>query len=96
MRRFLSAVLPLALLLAGCGGGNAGGSGRDLNLDLGGLAKAEHAGIHLALARGYDRAVGVSLRLDREPADLLVTGVDGLSRDLTDRPETLASLLAVG
>ena len=82
MRRFLSALLPAALLLAACGGGGtAGGSGRDLNLDLGGPAAAEHAGIHLAISRGYDRAVGVTLRLDREPADVLLVGEDGLDRD---------------
>ncbi len=82
MRRFLSAVLPALVLLAGCGGGGtAGGSGRDLNLDLGGPAGAEHAGIHLALARGYDRAVGVALRLDDDPADVRITGVNGLDRE---------------
>ena len=81
MRRLLSAVLP-ALLLAACGGGGTpGGSGRDLNLDLGGPPAAEHAGIHLAIARGYDRAVGVALRLDREPADVRLARRDELDRD---------------
>ena len=82
MRRILSALLPAALLLAACGGGGtAAGSGRDLNLDLGGPAAAEHAGIHLAVARGYDDAVGVALRLDREPKDLQLTGAGGLDPD---------------
>ena len=82
MHRFLFALLPAVLLLAACGGGGtAGGSGRDLNLDLGGPAAAEHAGIHLAMARGYDRAVGVTLRLADDPADVRLAGVDDLDRD---------------
>ena len=82
MRRILSALLPWALLLAACGGGGTGGgSGRELNLDLGGRPGAEHAGVYLAVARGYDRAVGVTLRLDDDPPDILLTGEDGLDRD---------------
>ena len=82
MRRFLSAVLPALLLLAACGGGGtAGGSGRDLNLDLPAPAAAEHAGIHLAMARGYDRAVGVTLRLARDPADVSLTRREDLDPD---------------
>jgi ABC-type nitrate/sulfonate/bicarbonate transport system substrate-binding protein len=90
MRRFLSALLPAALLLAACGGGGTpGGSGRDLNLDLGGPPAAAHAGIHLAIARGYDRAVGVTLRLDREPPDLRLARVGELD------PERAVAVMAV-
>ena len=82
MQRILSALLPAALFLAACGGGGtAGGSGRDLNLEIDSPAAAEHAGIHLAIARGYDQAVGVTLRLDGDPPDLRLTGPRGLDRD---------------
>ena len=71
MRRLLSAILLLAALLAACGGGgSAGGTGRDLNLELDGAPAARHAGVYLAVSRGYDRALGVTLRIGREPAEI--------------------------
>lgn len=89
MRRFLCVLLP-ALVLAGCGGGGAAaGSGRDLNLDLGGRPAAEHAGIHLAVSRAYDRAVGVALQLGREPADLRLARRDELD------PERAVAVMAI-
>jgi ABC-type nitrate/sulfonate/bicarbonate transport system substrate-binding protein len=74
MRGFLCAGLLIALLLAGCGAtGVGGGSGRDLNLALDGAPAGKHAGVYLAVARGYDRALGVTLRIGREPADVRLT-----------------------
>lgn len=71
MRKLLYGWLAAAMLLGGCGGGGpGGGSGRELNLALDGRPGARHAGLYLALARGYDRALGVTLRTDREPADV--------------------------
>lgn len=79
MRRLLAALLPAAALMLGCGGsGPAGGSGRDLNLTLDGRPAGRHAGIYLATARGYDRALGVTLRVGREPSDLRLLDVDEL------------------
>ena len=78
MRRFLSAVLPAVVLLAGCGGGAGGGSGRDLNLALEAAPAAHHAGIYLAAARGYDRAVGVTLRIGGDPPDARLVGITQL------------------
>jgi ABC-type nitrate/sulfonate/bicarbonate transport system substrate-binding protein len=66
----------LALLVAGCGpsGGDAGGTEQTLRLDS--PAVGAQAPVHLAMARGYDEAEGVTLRLrsDGEPYDLLTTG----------------------
>ena len=82
MRTFLFAVLPAVAMLAGCGGGGpGGGSGRDLNLALDGQPAARHAGVYLALARGYDQAVGVTLRLGREPVDIRLATTEELDRE---------------
>ena len=79
MARILFALLPAAVVLAACGGGGpGGGSGRDLNLSLGARPSAEHAGIYLALARGYDRALGVTVRLERDPSDIRLVAIDQL------------------
>jgi ABC-type nitrate/sulfonate/bicarbonate transport system substrate-binding protein len=82
-------MLSLALVLTGCGGGTGGGSGRDLNLALDAAPAARHAGIYLALARGYDRSVGTTLRLDREPPDLRIAGIGDLD------PERRIAVMAV-
>src|SRR5688500_1873620 len=73
MLRILFAMLPAAALLAACGGsGQSGGSGGDLGLALDGQPHGRHAGIYLAVARGYDRALGVTLRVGKEPSHLRV------------------------
>ena len=90
MRRILAALLPAAVLLLGCGGGGpAGGSGRDLNLSLDGPPAGRHAGIYLATARGYDRALGVTLRVGREPSDLRLVRVTDLA------PEKNVAVMAI-
>ncbi len=82
MRRFLCASCSILVLLTGCGGGGtAGGSGRDLNLALDGEPAGRHAGIYLAVARGYDRALGVTLRIGREPADVRLTARAALNAE---------------
>jgi ABC-type nitrate/sulfonate/bicarbonate transport system substrate-binding protein len=58
----LSALLLVALALAGCGGGSSGAFG-DATLSLGGRPGAEDAGVYLATARGYDTAEGVTLNV---------------------------------
>jgi ABC-type nitrate/sulfonate/bicarbonate transport system substrate-binding protein len=79
MRRILAAAL---LLLAGCGGAaETTGSGGELRLGLDGPPTGVHAGIYLAVERGYDRSAGVTLVLDREPLDLRLVPRSGLDRD---------------
>ena len=71
MRRVLSALLTALVLLAGCGGGGTpGGSGREMRLALDGPPAGVHAGIYLAVSRGYDRAAGVTLRIGQDPPDV--------------------------
>lgn len=90
MRRFLYAGLSIFLLLAGCGGGGtAGGSGRDLNLALDETPDGKHAGIYLASARAYDKALGVTLRIGREPPDLRLVGVAAMD------PEQTVAVMAI-
>ena len=82
MRRFLCASFLGLVLLTGCGGGGtAGGSGRDLNLALDGAPAGRHAGIYIAVARGYDRALGVTLRIGRDPADVRLTDRKALNTE---------------
>ncbi|MDQ6926003.1 MAG: ABC transporter substrate-binding protein [Candidatus Eremiobacteraeota bacterium] len=61
--RFFSSICA-AGVLAGCG---AGASSHDATLVLDFTPNAVHAGIYSALARGFDRAAGVHLRI-REPS----------------------------
>jgi ABC-type nitrate/sulfonate/bicarbonate transport system substrate-binding protein len=74
MARFLFALLAAALPLAGCGGaGQGAGSGRDMSLMLDAPPAGVHAGIYLAVSRGYDEAAGVVLKIvppGAKPADL--------------------------
>jgi ABC-type nitrate/sulfonate/bicarbonate transport system substrate-binding protein len=60
--------LAVAFALAGCAGSGGAGSYGDAVLSLGGRPSAEDAGIYLAMQRGYDTAVGVSLRVARHGA----------------------------
>jgi ABC-type nitrate/sulfonate/bicarbonate transport system substrate-binding protein len=62
------ACLAVAFGLAGCAGSDSGGSYGDAVLSLGGRPSAEDAGIYLATQRGYDTAVGVTLRIRRRGA----------------------------
>lgn len=65
VRRLISVTL-LALALTGCGAsGGSGEPGTDVTLLLGGRPAAVHAGIYLALERGYDETQGISLDIRR-------------------------------
>jgi ABC-type nitrate/sulfonate/bicarbonate transport system substrate-binding protein len=66
----LPALLVLALALTACGGVRSTGSYGPVSLSLGAPPGAEHIGIYLASARGYDTAVGVELHVQPSgPAD---------------------------
>ncbi len=58
-----SALLLLALVLSACGATASGGSYGDATLSLDAKPGAEHAGIYLATARGYDAAEGATLHV---------------------------------
>ena len=75
MRRF-PLLLAAAIALAGCGGAAKDRSGRDVRLAIGAAPSAEHAGIYLAMQRGFDEAEGVTLHPARvaDPAATLATG----------------------
>ena len=75
MRRF-PLLLAAAIALAGCGGATKDRSGRDVRLAIGAAPGAEHAGIYLAMQRGFDEAEGVTLHPARvaDPAAALATG----------------------
>jgi putative hydroxymethylpyrimidine transport system substrate-binding protein len=80
MRRLLVPLVLLAALLAGCGSNARRPPGpRPATLVLDFTPNAVHAGIYTALARGYDRAAGVDLRVIAPSAStdairLLATG----------------------
>lgn len=80
MRRQIPFLLLLAALLAGCGSSAHHSTGaRPATLVLDFAPNAVHAGIYTALARGYDRAAGVSLHVIAPSAStdairLLATG----------------------
>jgi ABC-type nitrate/sulfonate/bicarbonate transport system substrate-binding protein len=64
------ALVLLIALLAGCGGGDAGGAFGDVTLALDSPPDANDVGIYLASARGYDEAEGVVFKVVRRgPAD---------------------------
>jgi ABC-type nitrate/sulfonate/bicarbonate transport system substrate-binding protein len=74
MRRF-PPLLAAAIALAGCGSGAPDRSGRDATLAIGGTPGAVHAGIYLAVQRGFDEAEGVMLHPTpvRDPVRTLTT-----------------------
>ena len=66
MRRLPILALAGALALAGCGGsGTSGAGGEEATLVLDARPNATHVGIYTALAREYDDAEGVKLRVRR-------------------------------
>src|SRR3954471_3591588 len=79
MRRF-PPLLAAAIMLAGCGGSSTAGSGRDVTLSLTSPG-AGHAGIYLAVQRGFDEAEGVLLHPapTGDPVRALTSGPAGLA-----------------
>jgi ABC-type nitrate/sulfonate/bicarbonate transport system substrate-binding protein len=70
-RRFICAsltALAVAILLAGCGGAGSGRPGTRETLLLDFQPNAVHAGIYLAVQRGYDETEGVHLTIRRPGA----------------------------
>lgn len=78
--RHLPPLLAAAILLAGCGGAAPDRSGRDVTLA---IAKpgAAHAGIYLAVERGFDEAEGVLLHptASPDPARAIASAPSGLA-----------------
>ena len=75
MRRF-PLLVAAAIALAGCGATGSDRSGRDVALAIGGALGAQHAGIYLAMQRGFDEAEGVTLHPKQvsDPARELASG----------------------
>jgi ABC-type nitrate/sulfonate/bicarbonate transport system substrate-binding protein len=83
----ISALLVVALVLAGCGATQSTSSYGDVPLVLSDTPGANEAGIFLATARGYDTAEGVTLELTRDgTADF---------RLVTSPPQGCIAVLAV-
>jgi ABC-type nitrate/sulfonate/bicarbonate transport system substrate-binding protein len=80
MRRF-PLLIAAAIALAGCGSSGSDRSGRDITLAIGGQPNAAHAGIYLAIQRGFDEAEGVMLHPHpvADPARALAAGSAGLA-----------------
>jgi ABC-type nitrate/sulfonate/bicarbonate transport system substrate-binding protein len=80
MRRF-PPLIAVAIALAGCGGNATDRSGSDVQLAIGGSPGAVHAGIYLAIQRGFDEAEGVMLHPARaaDPARALRAAPGGLA-----------------
>jgi ABC-type nitrate/sulfonate/bicarbonate transport system substrate-binding protein len=80
MRRF-PPLFAAAIALAGCGGSAADRPGRDVTLAIGGAPGAVHAGIYLAVQRGFDEAEGVMLHPtpSRDPVRALVSADEGFA-----------------
>src|SRR5436190_2765131 len=70
-----------AIALAGCGSGGTDRSGRDATLAVGGTPGAAHAGIYLAVQRGFDEAEGTPLhpRVVADPVRALASGAAGMA-----------------
>jgi ABC-type nitrate/sulfonate/bicarbonate transport system substrate-binding protein len=69
-------LLAAAALLAGCGGQGTDRSGRDATVAIQGAPGAVHAGMYLAVQRGFDQAEGPTLTLapTRDAAGALRSG----------------------
>jgi ABC-type nitrate/sulfonate/bicarbonate transport system substrate-binding protein len=80
MRRF-PLLFAAAIALAGCGSSGSDRSGQDVVLAIGGTPNAAHAGLYLAVQRGFDEAEGVMLHPEAvpDPAHELATGKAGLA-----------------
>jgi ABC-type nitrate/sulfonate/bicarbonate transport system substrate-binding protein len=80
MRRF-PPLLAAAIALAGCGSSAPDRSGRDVALAIGGKPGAVHAGMYLAVQRGFDEAEGVMLHPtpSPDPARALASTQAGLA-----------------
>jgi ABC-type nitrate/sulfonate/bicarbonate transport system substrate-binding protein len=74
-------LIAAAIALAGCGSSGSDRSGRDVTLAIGGTPGAAHAGIYLAVQRGFDEAEGTTLhpRVVADPARALASGSAGLA-----------------
>src|SRR5436190_380195 len=79
--RLFPLLFAAAIALAGCGAGGSDRSGRDVALAVGGTPNAAHAGLYLAVQRGFDEAEGVTLhpRAMPDPAGALASGAAGLA-----------------
>jgi ABC-type nitrate/sulfonate/bicarbonate transport system substrate-binding protein len=79
--RVFPLLLAAAISLAGCGAAGSDRSGRDVTLTIGGAPNAAHAGIYLAVQRGFDEAEGTTLHLTSaaDPAAALASGAAGLA-----------------
>lgn len=63
--RRLIGMLVAGLVMTGCGAGSPTSTDTDITLLLGGPPAAVHAGIFLAVERGYDQAEGVQVNIRR-------------------------------
>jgi len=105
MRRF-PPLLAAAIVLAGCGGSTPDRSGRDVDLALGGRPGAVHAGLYLALQRGYDDAEGATLHpaqvgdpaqaLERGQAELAVLDIHELALARASGADVVGVMAIVG
>src|SRR5215207_7193271 len=105
MRRF-PPLLAAAIVLAGCGGSTPDRSGRDVDLALGGRPGAVHAGLYLALQRGYDDAEGATLHpaqvgdpaqaLERGQAELAVLDIHELDLARASGADVVGVMANVG
>jgi ABC-type nitrate/sulfonate/bicarbonate transport system substrate-binding protein len=72
-----SAILTLAVLVAGCGGSGSTGSFGDVTVALGAKPDANDIGVYFAQARGYDEAEGLNFKLAPAGATAELTFVTG-------------------
>jgi ABC-type nitrate/sulfonate/bicarbonate transport system substrate-binding protein len=80
MRRF-PLLLAATMALAGCGASGSDRSGQDVTLAIGGAPGAQHAGLYLAVQRGFDEAEGVTFHPTpvSDPAGALASGRAGMA-----------------
>ena len=79
--RLFPLLVAAAIALAGCGASGSDRSGDEVRLAIGGTPGAAHAGIYLAVQRGFDEAEGVTLHPApvADPARALERGTAGLA-----------------